>query len=90
MNGELRQLEIKILISVAGCTLYETQHSLYSDYARAERSGVRIPVGARDFALIQKLSDRVWGSASFLFSRYRGSFLETKRPGREVTIHSQL
>jgi len=53
MKGELRQPEIKILISVAGYTSYERQHSLYSDYARAGRSGVQIPVGARDFALIQ-------------------------------------
>jgi hypothetical protein len=62
MTGELKQPEIKMLISVAGYTLCETQHSLYSGYAGAGRSGVQIPVGARYFALIQKRLDWVWGS----------------------------
>jgi len=75
MKGQLRQPEIKILRSVAGYALYEMQHSLYSDYARVGRSGVQIPVVVRDFALIQKRPDRVWGSTSFLFIGYRGSFL---------------
>jgi hypothetical protein len=56
MKGELRQPEIKILISVAGHTLYEKQNSLYSDYARAGRSGVQIPVGGKRFCFYPKTS----------------------------------
>jgi hypothetical protein len=41
------------VISVVGYTSHETQHSLYSDYARVARSGVQIPLGARDLAFIQ-------------------------------------
>jgi hypothetical protein len=59
VKGELKQPEIKMLRSVAGYTLYEAQHGLYSDYARAGRSEVRIPVGTRDFAIIQKRPDGV-------------------------------
>ena len=47
-------------------------------------SGVRIPVGLRDFSLLQKRPDRSWGLPILLFNGYRGPFPELERPGREV------
>jgi hypothetical protein len=51
---------------------------------QAGRSGVRIPVEARDFSLLQKRIYRLWGPPSILFHGYRGCFPGLKRPGRVV------
>jgi len=39
--------------------------------------------------LFSKCSDWLWGSYSFLFNEYQGSFLETRQLGHEVD-HSPL
>ena len=49
---------------------------------RAERSGVRIPAGTRDFFSLRP--DRLWGSDSLLLNGYPSSFPGLERPGREV------
>ena len=46
-------------------------------------SGVRIPVGARDF-FHPKRSNRLWGPPSLLLSGYYGRFVGIKRPERDV------
>jgi hypothetical protein len=47
----------------------------------ARRSGSRIPVGARDFPLLQNVKT---GPSTLLFSGYLGSFPRVMRPRREV------
>jgi hypothetical protein len=49
---------------------------------RAGWSGVRIPVGVRDFS--PKYPDWLWGPHSRVFNARRGSLPWVKRPGRGV------
>jgi hypothetical protein len=41
---------------------------------RAERSGIQVPVRARDFSLLQQHPDQYWGLPCLLFDGYRGVF----------------
>ena len=50
---------------------------------RPGRSGVRIPVGARDLFLCPQRLDPLWAPHSLLFDWYRGSFSGVRRPGCE-------
>ena len=79
----------KILHSAHRVYLHKLIHPLDSwgstaTRLRARQSGVRIPVGTRDFSLLQKRPDRFSGPHIHLFNRFRGSFLEVKRSRREV------
>ena len=47
----------------------------------AGSSGDRVPVGTRFF---RACPDQPWGPPSLLYSWYRFSFLEVKRPGRDA------
>jgi len=47
-------------------------------------SGVRIPIGTRDFFLNPKRSNRLWAPPSLLFSGYYCHFIGIKWPGRDV------
>jgi len=53
-------------------------------YRRIRVCGVRIPLGARDFSLLQKRPEWLWGSPSLQFNGYRRFFPGVKRPGRKV------
>jgi len=39
---------------------------------------------ARNFSLLQKCPDQLWGPPSLLFKGYESSFLGVKRPRHEV------
>ena len=45
--------------------------------------GARIQGGARDFSVLQNVSDRLWYPPSHLFGEYQSSFLGVKRQGLE-------
>jgi hypothetical protein len=57
--------------------------SIVSDYGLGDRAiGVRSSAVAKDFFLQPLCPDRLWGSPSFLYNGYRGSFPRGKsRPG---------
>jgi hypothetical protein len=46
---------------------------------QAGQCGVWILVGAKDFSLLQKRPERLWGPPSLPFNGYRGSFLRVKQ-----------
>ena len=52
-------------------------------FESAGRAGFLIPVGVKDFCLLQKVQTGSGGASSLLFGGCRGSFLELKRSGRK-------
>jgi hypothetical protein len=55
------------------------------DFSRAGRSGLRIPVGVRDFSLLQNVRT-VFGAHPFSYSVNTGVFPRIERPERDVII----
>jgi len=56
----------------------------------AGRSGVRMPVEARNYSLFKKSSDQLWDPPSLLFNGYLRSFPGVKRSGCEVNHSPDL